>query len=89
MERMTSGKSQAEPQTGRINAVTKNGNQQTTKAPVMITRVLAAFLSLLDSMDSRDEIMAFTLSVEDETILLLARFAVSVVAAPAVVATDP
>lgn len=35
-------------QMGRRTAITKNGIQQITKAPVMIARVLAAFLSLFD-----------------------------------------
>lgn len=35
--------------TGKSMAITKNGNQQATKAPVMIANVLAAFLSFFDS----------------------------------------
>jgi hypothetical protein len=36
-------------QTGRRMAIMKKGSQQTTKAPVIMTRVLAAFLSRFES----------------------------------------
>ena len=45
---------------GRMSAVTKKGNQQTTNAPVMMTRVFAAFRSLLLSIDSLFEIICDT-----------------------------
>ena len=35
-------------------AIIKNGSQHITKAPVMIARVLAAFLSRLESAESLD-----------------------------------
>lgn len=38
---------------GNNTAMMKNGNQHNTNAPVMIARVLAAFLSRLESIESR------------------------------------
>lgn len=38
---------------GNNTAIMKNGNQHRTKAPVMIARVFAAFLSRLESIESR------------------------------------
>lgn len=44
------------PQMGSNTAITKNGIQQTTKAPVMMANVFAAFLS-------RFELLSFAVGV--------------------------
>lgn len=49
-----------------MSAIKKNGNQQTTNAPVMMASVFAAFLSLFASIDSRVDITDVTLLPEPE-----------------------
>lgn len=55
---------QSSPQIGRTRATMKKGSQQITNAPVIIANVLAAFLSLLASIDSLTNIIAGLLLAE-------------------------
>lgn len=58
---MTGGNGHSSAQIGKSTAITKNGIQQTTKAPVMIASVLAAFRSLLELVSFAEGVFFFSI----------------------------
>lgn len=58
---MTGGNGHSSAQIGKSTAITKNGIQQTTKAPVMIANVFAAFRSRLELVSFAEGVFFFNI----------------------------